>query len=177
MNESPEDLTERLTILEKKLVEEKKLNQEYLTRLKYLQADFENFKNRSEREINQVRAYSSERIILSLLDIVDELEIAIETAKKENCGQAIVGGVEMTLKKIRKLLEQEDVCVIDCKGKLFDPSQHNAIMVMEKNDVNGCVVMEEIRKGYIMKDKVIRPSIVKVAVNSSSNSKNKKGGN
>jgi molecular chaperone GrpE len=70
----------------------------------------------------------------------------------------------MTLKKLRKVLEQEEVCPIECtEGTLFDPAQHNAIAAEERDDVKECTVVEEIRKGYKMKDKVLRPSIVRVA--------------
>jgi molecular chaperone GrpE len=76
----------------------------------------------------------------------------------------------MTLKKLRKVLEQEGVTPIENpEGKVFDPSRHNAIAAVERDDVADSTVIEEIRKGYMMRDKVIRPSIVKVAVKSSKN--------
>jgi len=74
----------------------------------------------------------------------------------------------MTLKRLRKVLEQEGVCAIDCKGKPFDPSKHNAIATIECKEDNGCIVLEEVRKGYVMKERVIRPSIVKVSVETKS---------
>jgi molecular chaperone GrpE len=71
----------------------------------------------------------------------------------------------MTLKKLRKVLEQEGVTPIDnSEGRVFDPSRHNAIAVVERGDVADGTVLEEIRKGYMMRGKVIRPTIVKVAV-------------
>ncbi len=79
----------------------------------------------------------------------------------------------MTLKKLRKVLEQEGVTPIESpEGKIFDPTRHNAIVTEEKDDVPECTVLEEIRKGYIMKGKVIRPTIVKVAVKSTKNNQN-----
>ena len=78
----------------------------------------------------------------------------------------------MTLKKLRKVLEQEGVSPIECpEGKVFDPARHNAIAAEERDDVAECTVIEEIRKGYMMRDKVLRPTIVKVAVNHQSNNK------
>ena len=68
----------------------------------------------------------------------------------------------MTLKKLRKVLEREGVSLIECEGETFDPAKHNAIETIEREGVKGCIVGEEVRKGYIMKNKVIRPSIVKV---------------
>ena len=159
--------------LEEQLEAEKKRSEEYLTRLKYLQADFENLKKRFDRQMAEAKNYGTERLVLELLDVVDELELALKTAQSADSAKLLIDGVQMTLKKFRKVLEQEGVSTIACEGKLFDPSQHNAIATLERDDVDGCVVAEEVRKGYIMKDKVIRPSIVKVAVKSSKSQKEK----
>ena len=158
---------------EQQLEAEKKRSEEYLTRLKYLQADFENLKKRFDRQMTEAKNYGTERLVLELLDVVDELELALKTAQSADSAKLLIDGVQMTLKKFRKVLEQEGVSTIACEGKLFDPSQHNAIATLERDDVDGCVVAEEVRKGYIMKDKVIRPSIVKVAVKSSKSQKEK----
>lgn len=144
---------------------EKKRSEDYLNRLKYLQADFENIKKRFEREKEQTRAYCTERILTQLLDVVDELELAVKVSKcSDNSKETLVEGVEMTLKKLRKVLEQEGVCPIECTmDTVFDPANHNAVAAEEHDDVKECKVIEEIRKGYKMKDKVLRPSIVRVA--------------
>ena len=150
----------------KKLLEsEKKRSEDYLTRLQYLQADFENLKKRFDRETENIKKYCNERIICELLDVVDELELAVKVAKDSKSQQnTLVDGVEMTLKKLRKVLEQEEVSQIQCtKGTVFDPACHNAIAAEESEDAEACTVVEEIRKGYRMKDKVLRPSIVRVA--------------
>ena len=159
--------------LEEQLEAEKKRSEEYLTRLKYLQADFENLKKRFDRQMAEAKNYGTERLVLELLDVVDELELALKTAQSADSAKLLIEGVQMTLKKFRKVLEQEGVSTIACEGKIFDPSRHNAIATIERDDVDGCVVAEEVRKGYIMKDKVIRPSIVKVAVKSSKSQKEK----
>jgi len=159
--------------LEEQLEAEKKRSEEYLTRLKYLQADFENLKKRFDRQMAEAKNYGTERLVLELLDVVDELELALKTAQSADSAKLLIDGVQMTLKKFRKVLEQEGVSTIACEGKIFDPSRHNAIATIERDDVDGCVVAEEVRKGYIMKDKVIRPSIVKVAVKSSKSQKEK----
>jgi molecular chaperone GrpE len=159
--------------LEEQLEAEKKCSEEYLTRLKYLQADFENLKKRCDRQIAEAKNYGTERLVIELLEVVDELELALKTAQSADSAKLLIEGVQMTLKKFRKVLEQEGVSPITCEGKVFDPSRHNAIATIERDDVDGCVVAEEVRKGYIMKDKVIRPSIVKVAVNPSKSQKEK----
>jgi molecular chaperone GrpE len=144
---------------------EKKHSQDYLTRLKYLQADFENQKKHFEREADQIRCYGAERIVTELLDVVDELELAVKNMEISTATETLLEGVEMTLKKLRKVLEQEGVTAIeDPQGKIFDPTRHNAIATMESGDVPENTVIEEIRRGYVMKGRVIRPTIVKVAV-------------
>jgi molecular chaperone GrpE len=160
---------------EKLLECEQKRSEDYLNRLKYLQADFENQKKRFEREAEQIKAYCTERLVMPLLDVVDELELAVKIAKSQpETQKGMVEGIEMTLKKLKKVLEQEGVCSIECsEGKVLDPTRHNAIVAVERDDVDACTVVEEIRKGYLMKDKVLRPSIVKVAVKPSQSSKNK----
>jgi molecular chaperone GrpE len=149
---------------QEQLEAEKQRSQDYLNRLKYLQADLENLRNRCDRQIAEVSQYSNERIILQLLDVVDELELAVKTAQNTNSAQALVEGVQMTLKRLRKVLEQEGVKEIASFNEPFDPSKHHAIAAEERDDVENCVVIEEVRKGYMMKEKVIRPSIVKVAI-------------
>ena len=144
---------------------EKKRSDDYLTRLKYLQADFENLKKRFDREVEQTKNYCNERIVMQLLDVVDELELAVKNGEISTSPDSLIEGVEMTLKKLRKVLEQEGVTAIDNpEGKVFDPSRHNAVAVVEQDDVADGTVLEEIRKGYMMRGKVIRPTIVKVAV-------------
>jgi molecular chaperone GrpE len=167
MGEEQKDQQEESTQVEtaeRALEEEKKRSEEYLTRLKYAQADMENLKKRFDKEIEEVKKYCSEPLIIGLLNVVDELEMAVKSGRASNANDILLQGVEMTLKKLNKLLEVEGVHPIECVGKPFDPSKHNAVEKIEKEGVDGCSVVEEVRKGYIMRERVIRPSIVKVAV-------------
>ena len=130
-----------------------------------MQADFENFKKRQEREAEQLKNYGNERIIILLLEVADELELAVKNGEISTSPESLIEGVELTLKKLRKVLEQEGVTAIESpQGKAFDPTRHNAIAAVEREDVEDSTVIEEIRKGYMMKGRVIRPTIVKVAV-------------
>lgn len=172
-NHNEEPLSQPAQELELQLEAEKKRSEDYLTRLKYLQGDFENLRKRCDRQIQQASQYSNECLIIQLLEVVDELELAVKTAQTASSAQTLVEGVQMTLKRLRKVLEQEGVTPIESTCKLFDPSRHNAIAAEERDDVENCVVTEEVRKGYMMKEKVIRPSIVKVAVKKNSQSQNK----
>jgi molecular chaperone GrpE len=159
--------------LEQLLECERKRSEDYLTRLKYLQADLENYKKRFDREAEQIKNYCTERLVTQLLDVVDELELAVKNGEISTSPESLIEGVEMTLKKLRKVLEQEGVSQIENpEGKAFDPTKHNAIAAVERDDVADGTVIEEIRRGYMMRGKVLRPSIVKVAVKSSKNQSN-----
>jgi molecular chaperone GrpE len=154
----------RLEKLTRELEEEKRRSDEYLTRLKYMQADFENYRKRVDRQIEDIKRYSNERLVSDLLETVDELEMAIKAARTSNSIEVLIQGVEMSLRKIQKILANEGVTPIETIGKPFDPTRHSSAATIEKEGVEEGTIVEEIRKGYIMKDKVIRPSIVKVAV-------------
>jgi molecular chaperone GrpE len=167
-----EEQKEQPPNLEQQLDVERKRSEDYLTRLKYLQADLENLKKRFDRQMEEVKNYCIEHLVLQLLNVVDELEMAVRTAQSATSPHPLVEGVQMTLKKLRKVLEEEGVSPIEStEGKAFDPSRHQAIATVKRDDVEECTVVEEVRKGYIMKDKVIRPSIVKVVVNPSKSQK------
>ena len=159
-----------------KLLEaEKKRSEEYLSRLKYLQADFENMKKRVDRQLEEVKNYCTERLVTQLLEVQDELEIALKNTQSTDSTQPLIEGIQMTLKKLRKVLEQEGVSPIECEaGNIFNPACYHAVSATERDDVEACIVTEEVRKGYKMRDKVIRPSIVKVAIKPSKSSQTEK---
>lgn len=150
--------------LKKALEAEKKRSEEYLVQLKYARADVENLRKSFDQKLEEARKYSNERIIIELLDVVDELEMAVQSARSSNSTEALIQGVEMTLKKLKKTLQNEGVSPIKSVGEPFDPLKHNAVERTEKEGVEGCIVIEEIRKGYTLKEKVIRPSMVKVVM-------------
>jgi molecular chaperone GrpE len=160
--------------LRKQLETEKKRSCDCLTRLQYMQADLENFRKRCDRQIQEVSQYSNERLIIQLLEVVDELELAVKNAPSADSTQALIEGVQMTLRRLRKVLEQEGVTPIKSVNGPFDPSKHNAVAAEEQEGLENCVVIEELRKGYLMKEKVIRPSMVKVAKPSSKSQKEEK---
>jgi molecular chaperone GrpE len=177
MTEDAKEQDSRLVTLEKQMETERNRSEEYLNRLRYLQADFENLKKRCDRQLEEAKNYANERIVLQLLDVMDELELAVRAGQTNGLEtQPLVIGIQMILKKLRKVLEQEGVSPIECEGEVFDPTKHNAITKTEREGVKGCIVGQEIRKGYILKSKVLRPSMVAVEVPPSkpSNSQNEK---
>lgn len=143
---------------------EKKRSEEYLTQLKYARADAENLKKRFDRQLEDAQTHAKERLVIELLDIVDELEMAVKSADSCASAQNLAQGVEMTLKKLARILGKEEVYPIKSVGEPFDPEKHDAVARTEKEGVEGCIVIEEVRRGYTMRGKVIRPSVVKVAV-------------
>lgn len=154
----------RASEIEKTLAAEQAKSKDYLNRLMYLQADFENYRKRVEKEIGEAIQRTNERLITDLIAVIDELEIAVQSSKKTENKQALIEGVEMVLKKLYATLEQEGLAKIEAVGKPFDPNKHEVILrVPTNNHVEGTVI-EEVRRGYMFKNKVIRPSIVKVAL-------------
>jgi molecular chaperone GrpE len=150
------------TKLKKALEEEREKSNDYLNRLKYLQADFENYRKRVEKEILETAQVSIERLVINLLNVIDELELAIHSGRETENKQALLEGVEMILKKMRTILGQEGLAKIEAVGKSYDPKLHEVLMKVPTKDHDENVVIEEVRTGYILNDKVIRPSIVKI---------------
>ena len=145
------------------LEEEREKTNSYLDRLMRLQADYENYKKRTEKQINETLRYGNMRLILELLPILDDLVYASE-AGSTGLDSVLGKGVEMTLKKLYSILAREGLSPIDAIGKPFDPEKHEAVSRVQVKGKDGLVV-EEIRKGFKLRDTVLRPSLVTVAVN------------
>jgi len=128
-------------------------------------AEFENIKKRMQREKEDFVKYASEKLVVKVLESVDNLERAIESSKKNQDFDSLVKGVEMTLNQMHKLLKDEGVEPLESEGKEFDPYQHHAMMQEENKEFEHNTVIQELQKGYKMKGKVIRPALVKVAKN------------
>ncbi len=157
---------EKISELEKGLADERKTSEKYLSQLKYAKADLENLQKRTQRRIDEAKEKANGRIVMQLLTILDELDLAISAA--ENSKGDIIEGVGMIRGKLWKLLDAEGLALIDAYGRPFDPNLHEAVLEVETDEVeNGCVV-EEFRKGYKFKGRVLRASMVKVAKNSGS---------
>ena len=144
------------------LSKEKEKSQDYLRRLQYLQADFENYRKRMEREMGEVKRYGNERLLMELLLINDEFELGLEKAQEDGSNQAVVEGFGMVLKRLQALLSKEGILRVEAVGKKFDPSLHEAALRVVSNKEEGTII-EEIRPGYTLKGRLLRPSIVKVA--------------
>jgi len=135
---------------------------EYLESMKLMQADFENYKKRVEREREKVYSYAKEDILVKLLELKDNFERAFSLEKNAESIDDFYKGFEMIYNQLSKILVDEDVKEIDCINMMFDPYYHEALMMDEKGNGDTDIVCQEFQKGYILKDKVIRHSKVKV---------------
>ncbi|MEM3383694.1 MAG: nucleotide exchange factor GrpE [Nitrososphaerales archaeon] len=158
-------LESELNELRKALKEEHERAEDYLNKLKYLQADFENFQKRVNKEMLDLVKYGNERLMVKLLNIIDDLERSIKFSKESDNKESLIEGVEMVLKNLKEILKKEGLEEIEAVGKNFDPNLHEAVARVQTDNYPTNTVIEEIRKGYLLNGKLIRPSMVKVALN------------
>lgn len=142
------------------LAREKGRNEELTKKLRYLQADFENYRKRADKEMMEVSESSVRNLVLRLLSVVDEFSLAIENARKEGDIQ-LLEGIKMVHKSLVASLEAEGLQRIRALGESFDPRLHEAVERVQGSSEDD-VVVGEIRPGYTFRGQVIRPSMVKV---------------
>jgi len=157
-------VVDEVSSLREQLRQEQDRSKEHLNKLLYVQADFENYRRRLNEEVESRIDAGKARLIQNLLAIVDELELALNVAKNIEGASAVAKGLEIVLKKFRDLLSAEGLSAIESEGKKFDPTMHEAVERVPCDDKDEGTILEEIRKGFTMKGKLIRPSIVKIAV-------------
>lgn len=131
---------------------------------KYLKlyAEFENFKRRNRQEAELNSKYKDQKFAENLLPVLDNLERALAIDGTDESFIALNKGVEMVYKNLVETLEKHDIKAIDALNQPFDPNFHQAVMT-EASDSESDIVIEEFQKGYILKDRVIRPTMVKVS--------------
>ena len=128
-----------------------------------LMAEFENFKRRNRQEMELNNKYKDQKFAEDLLPVIDNLERALAIEGEEESFIALNKGVDMVYRNLLESLENHDIKVIDALDQEFDPNFHQAVMTEEVEDKASGLVIEEFQKGYILKDRVIRPSMVKVS--------------
>jgi len=156
------DNADRVSQLEEILEHEKAKSEDLLRRLQYLQADFENYRKRVEKEMGDAKRLSNERLLSDLLTVKDELDLASAKAHEWKQNPVLLEGVNMIQKRLQNILSKEGVERIPGAGSMFDPDYHEAALRVVSDEEEGTVV-EEVRAGYMLKGRVLRPSIVKVA--------------
>lgn len=139
---------------------------EYWEKALRLQADFENSRKRQEKDRQDFIKFANEGIILELLNVLDDLERAVNLAESGHEDlPAFLKGVEMILAHLYETLKTHGVQPIEALGEKFDPHRHEALMQVEDKDKPEHTVVEELQKGYLLNDKVIRTAKVKVSKN------------
>lgn len=147
-----------------KLKQDAEKLKEYEDKMLRIQADFENTRKRLEKEKQEFTKFANEGIILELLNILDDLERTVELAQNEHQDlKAFCKGVEMILAHLYETLKEYGVKPIDAEGKLFDPHFHEALMQVENKELPEHTIVEELQKGYLLNDRVVRTAKVKVS--------------
>ncbi len=127
-------------------------------------AEFENYKKRAAREMGDFRKFANESFVKAMLPVVDNLDRAIESSSNDkNTNTSVVEGVNMTLREILKVFEQFGVMPFESLGKTFDPGFHQAVMQEENEDYPDNTVLNELQKGYLIHDRLLRPAMVVVS--------------
>jgi molecular chaperone GrpE len=132
-------------------------------RLARLQAEFENARRRGERERLEFRDYATGAVVERFLPVLDNFELAL---KSSGSGEQLRAGVELILKQMEEILRQLHVSPVPAVGEQFDPRQHEALGTVERDDLPDQHVAEEIRRGYRLRERLLRPALVRVASNS-----------
>lgn len=160
--EEQEQAVEDVQRLKEALEAKAKEADEYLNLAKRIQAEFDNFRKRTQKEKEDLVKYGNEQLILAMLPVLDNLERAA-AIEVNDANKAIIDGVNMVINQFRKVLSDFNVKEIQAEGKPFDPYKHHAVMQVEDSGYESNTVVEVLQKGYELNDRVIRPSLVKVA--------------
>ncbi len=154
--------------VDKKDEELKKSNDKFLR----LNAEFDNFKKRMQREKADSFKFASERVIRDLIPVLDDLKRAIQSAQNNNV-ENLSKGIKMIMDQIKNILDSNGAKQFDSLGVAFDPNKHEAVSKITTEEHEHNTVMEELRKGYMFHDRLLRPAMVVVAENIKVNEKKK----
>ncbi|MBQ2653251.1 MAG: nucleotide exchange factor GrpE [Methanobrevibacter sp.] len=163
LQEQYDELLEELTLkdeemekLKEDLEKQEAETQEYISLSQRLQADFENFKKITDKQNKEIIKFANQNIIKEFLDCYEDFGRALEVENDENLRE----GIELTYNKFKDILTKEGVEEIPAKGEKFDLNKHEALMVQASDDVENGYIIEELMKGYMYKDKVLKYSKV-----------------
>ncbi len=133
-----------------------------LDRLARLQAEFDNFRKREQRERAEFRDYAVANVIEQFLPVIDNFQLALKSGGSAN---QLRSGVELIVKQMEEVLRNLNVQVVPSIGSQFDPRVHEALDMVERNDVPDHQVLDEVRRGYTLRERMLRPALVRVAKN------------
>lgn len=155
--------TESISRLKQELEDKKREVDELINKFARLQADFDNYKKRVAKERQEMSFYILEDLVSQLLPVVDNFERALNSAKNTGENESLLNGLNMIFRQIKSIMEKNGVKEIEAKEKEFNPRLHEAVMQEETDKYPSNTVIEVLQKGYTLNNKVIRPSLVKVA--------------
>jgi molecular chaperone GrpE len=159
------ELAERIEALERDLAEARASSEEHLYNWQRSAADFSNFKRRTDEERATIGQFSNAILIGKLLSVLDDFDRALESVPAEEVTNPWVEGMEHVERKLRGVLESEGVTPIEAIGQPFDPNLHEAVVHEDTADHPDNEVIGELQRGYRLRDRVLRPSLVRVANN------------
>ncbi|MCK8487916.1 nucleotide exchange factor GrpE [Paenibacillus sp. MBLB2552] len=166
VTQEPKGVTEEVTAEAGASAELEKLraeSEDYQQRLLRTQADFDNFRRRTVKEKEELGKYASAKLITELLPVIDNFERALSTAGESTDANSYIKGVEMIFRQLEGVLKTEGLTPMEAEGQPFNPEFHQAIMQVESDEHEEGIVVEVVQKGYLLKDKVLRPAMVKVS--------------
>ena len=162
--EAPEEPKEEVTLTKEELEKLQAAVQEKEERALRLQADFENFRRRTAKEKEELSAVVTQGILKDMLPLLDNFERAMAAEAKDI--DSFKQGVEMIFKQFGEVLVKNGLEHIEVEGQKFDPNFHQAVMRVENPELEDETIAQELQKGYMVKGRVIRPSMVQVVANS-----------
>ncbi|WP_101844336.1 nucleotide exchange factor GrpE [Halobacillus sp. Marseille-P3879] len=136
--------------------------EEIQNRLLRLQADYDNFRRRTQKEREADRKYKSQSLVEELIPVLDNFERALQVEVDGESAQNFANGMKMVYDQFQSALDKEGVEEIPAQGEVFDPHLHQAVMQVEDENYESNIVVEQLQKGYRLNDRVIRPAMVKV---------------
>jgi len=163
MEEDTQEKEKEIDELKKKLEEKEKEIKENHDRLLRLAADFENYKKRTAKEKEDWTKFANEDLIRAILPFIDNLERAVNHAQKVSDTGVLIEGVRLTLQQLLQALNKFGLSTFESVGKPFDPTVHEAMLVVETDQHEPNQVMEEFQKGYLLNDRLLRPATVSVS--------------
>ena len=162
-NNNVTKLKEDLTALKEELHEARKSSDNNLNRLKYMMAEFDNYRKQIEKQIDSKIESGKAELLLKFLTLRDDYLRALEMAKQSKSETVVIEGLEGILKNFDSLLRSEGVMEIETIGTPFDPNVHDAIGFSHQDEIEENIITKEIRKGYMFNNKVLRPSLVLIS--------------
>ena len=163
MKEELAKVKDELDSVKEELYKARESSDNNLNRLKYMMADVDNYRKQMEKQIASKIESSRAELLMKFLNIRDDYSRALEIAKQSKSETVVIEGLEAILKNLDSVLKSEGVMEIETIGTPFDPNIHDAISFSYQDNVSENAVTGEIRKGYMLNNKVLRPSLVEIS--------------